>query len=186
MRGCRSDIIDACAGNNNINKEEAAALVESGLSAIHDWSQRMKLSLNPSKCETGFFSSNTQEAAWVPVVEVDGHRLRHNKNPVFLGVTFDRSLSFNGQLSKVCTKTVSGMRILSVLTNSRWGWNKAAVRAMYCALCRSVMDYSAAAWQPWLARTAMEKMERCQNKALRTTMKTTSGESCQSSYGQSQ
>ena len=29
------------------------------------------------------------------------------------------------------------------------------------------MDYAAAAWQPWLSETQMQKLERAQNKALR-------------------
>ena len=38
---------------------------------------------------------------------------------------------------------------------------------MYIATQRSVLDYAAAAWQPWLSDSQLKKLEVAQNKALR-------------------
>jgi ribonuclease HI len=41
------------------------------------------------------------------------------------------------------------------------------MRTVYLTMQRSVMDYAAAAWQPWLSNTQASKLETTQNKALR-------------------
>jgi ribonuclease HI len=150
------------------NKDEATRLVELGVNAIDAWSKRMKLPLNATKCEIGFFSSNTHEAKWKPKVSIGDQQLLINDNPTFLGIKYDRSLSFNAHTIEVCRRADSRARLLSLLTSTKWGWRKDSLRIVYQALCRSILDYCAAAWQPWLSKTNVMKLERVQNRALRT------------------
>lgn len=151
----------------DVNKVVAAAKVEKAINAIKQESDRIKLTLNPDKCIIGFFSMNVDEADWEPTIHMAGKKLKLDPNPVFLGITYDRTLSFNAHVKKTCDRVNKRHRTLAVLGNSKWGWKKHHMRQTYLAICRSVMDYCAAAWQPWLAKTIMEKLERCQNRALR-------------------
>ena len=57
--------------------------------------------------------------------------------------------------------------MLASLTSKKWGWQKKSLRTVYITMQRSVMDYAAAAWQPWLSKTQTKKLETTQNKALR-------------------
>ena len=41
------------------------------------------------------------------------------------------------------------------------------MRKVYTTMQRSVMDYAAAAWQPWLSKTQFQKLEKAQNSSLR-------------------
>ena len=54
-----------------------------------------------------------------------------------------------------------------VSASKQWGWRKETLRRVYLTTQCSVLDYAAAAWQPWLSDTQMIKLERAQNKALR-------------------
>ena len=146
----------------------AGALVQGAVTAVSDWSRRFKLSLNPSKCQVAFFSVDSREAGWQPVIDIDGRQLPFSANPVFLGVTFDRTLSFGAQARKVCASVDSRRRVLSSLATRDWGWNVGQLRQVYAAFIRPVMDYCAAAWQPWLADTNLGLLERAQNRALRS------------------
>ncbi len=56
---------------------------------------------------------------------------------------------------------------LASLTSKRWGWRKDQLLKVYRALHLSVLNYAAPAWQPWLAPTRLDQLERCQNRALR-------------------
>jgi hypothetical protein len=49
--------------------------------------------LNLKKCEVSFFSADSHEAKWQPVVEVVGTHLAFNPNPLFFGVELGRTLS---------------------------------------------------------------------------------------------
>jgi ribonuclease HI len=160
-----ADDIAIWSSSNKIG--EATALVQRGIDAIAEWSRKKKLPLNAQKCEVGFFSSCVKEAGFCPELRMTGIRLKNNAHPVFLGVTYDRSLSFNEHVKKTCEKTIRRIKILSALANSKWGWQKDNMARVYQTLCCSVMSYCAAAWQPWLSATTMEKLERCQNRALR-------------------
>ena len=40
------------------------------------------------------------------------------------------------------------------------------MRSVYLATQRSILDYAAPAWQPWIAKTQMDRLEREQNQAL--------------------
>ena len=58
--------------------------------------------------------------------------------------------------------------MLSSLATRDWGWNVGQLRQVYAAFIRPVMDYCAAAWQPWLADTNLGLLVRAQNRALRS------------------
>ena len=57
--------------------------------------------------------------------------------------------------------------MLSCLSSKTWGWRKHSLTNIFLATQRSIMDYSAAGWQPWLSATQMDKLEVAQNKCLR-------------------
>ena len=44
---------------------------------------------------------------------------------------------------------------------------KKPLRMIFLATQRSVLDYAAPAWQPWLANTQLGRLDRAQNQALR-------------------
>jgi hypothetical protein len=56
--------------------------------------------------------------------------------------------------------------MLYCLASRSWGWKKHNLRRIYIAMHRSIMDYAAPAWQPWLSETAFNKLEVAQNNCL--------------------
>jgi ribonuclease HI len=158
---------DLKTSKSHNDRVQAALQVEEAVNGIAKWSREAKLTLNAAKCEVAFFSMNTNEADWEPTVVMDGQRLKVNKNPTFLGVTYDRSLSFNKQVDKVVEGVNRRCRMLSAVAHKDWGWRTELLRKLFITCVRSGMDYAGAAWQPWLSETAMGRLERAQNKALR-------------------
>ena len=57
--------------------------------------------------------------------------------------------------------------LLRVVGGTTWGWQKKDLRTVYIATQRSVAEYSAAAWTPWLSSSNIEKFERTQLQAAR-------------------
>ena len=83
-------------------------------------------------------------------------------------VHLDRSLAFQTHHVEYVTKKVEQRcRILACLASKEWGWRKKHLRQVYITTQRTVLDYAAPAWQPWLSNTSMNKLETAQNAALR-------------------
>ena len=149
------------------SKERAAALVEEAVQAVALWSSRKKLQLSAGKCATAFFSSDPREASWKPVVRVEGDVLRFEPRPSFLGVEFDRTLSFRSHAVSVAGRAVSRCRVLAALAGQEWGWDRRNLVRVFLGFIRPLLDYCAAGWQPWLAASNFAVLERAQNRALR-------------------
>ena len=66
--------------------------------------ERWCLPLNPSKCETSFFSVNPHQANLQANFLLLGSRLHFNPTPTFLGVTFDHTFFFSKHVSSLKAK----------------------------------------------------------------------------------
>ena len=149
------------------DKVQAQALVQAAVDAVEKWSKGVKLKLNAAKCEVSFFSNDTGEAGWVPSIALQGTTLAFNKTPVFLGIVFDRTLSFGPQVDAVRKKVGGKCNLLAVVASREWGWKKEYLKRVFQATVGSVLNYCGAAWQPWLAASNVDKLDACQNRALR-------------------
>ena len=158
---------DVAVWASDRSKEGALQKVRSAVAAIARWSVKWKLQLSESKCTLSFFSQHPGEASWHPSLEVEGNFLRFEPNPVFLGVRYDRVLSFRQHAEMVAARAAGRSRVLSMLAGQDWGWRRASLLPVFLALVRSVLDYCAAGWQPWLSRSNFEILTRAQNRALR-------------------
>lgn len=160
-----ADDVALCA--QHPNKEVAAGLVSEGVTEVKRWSQEKKLCLNLEKCEVTFFSPDTRESTWRPEVVVDGTALPFNPTPVFLGVMYDRTLSFAPQARRVAARLAGGCRLLGSLAHRDWGWRLQSLRRVYRSTLLSSATYGAAGWAPWLSPTSVAGLDRAQNKCLR-------------------
>ena len=158
---------DVAVWSQDRNKGRALEKVVGAVGAIARWSASRHLQLSESKCTLSFFSQHPGEANWRPEAEVEGIRLRFEPNPVFLGIAFDRVLSFRNHAELVAARAGSRSRVLSALAGSDWGWRRESLVRTFLAFVRSIIDYCAAGWQPWLTRSGMDVLTRAQNRALR-------------------
>ena len=81
---------------------------------LERWSEYWYLPLNPSKCEASFFSVDPHQANLQP-------NLRFNPTPTFLGVTFDRTLSFFKHVSSLKAKFFPRLKALRCISAPSWG-----------------------------------------------------------------
>ena len=163
---------DASVYSMDEDLEVAQARVQVAVSAIERWSLDNKLDLNVTKSCTFFFSTHTGEAKWRPNITLLGKRMPFGeggkeKNPKFLGIILDRTLSFQDHVKDVCIRVTSRCKMLLCLASRSWGWKKRNLRRIYISTHRSIMDYAAPAWQPWLTPSQFAKLEVAQNRCLR-------------------
>ena len=115
---------DIAVWSQHKDKLRAQAMVQEAVEAFRNWSSEHRLSLNPSKCEVSFFSTDPAEAKWCPVISLNGQQFAVNKTPTFLGVKYDRTLTFRPQADAVKVRVLGRIRILASLASKDWGWSR--------------------------------------------------------------
>ena len=95
----------------------AVEATQGALFRLERWSEYWCLPLNPSKCEATF-SVDPHQANLHPNLLLLGSRLRFNPTPTFLGVTFDRTLSFSKRVSSLKAKFFPRLKALRCISAS--------------------------------------------------------------------
>ena len=127
----------------------------------------MKIDIEFIKSESSLFTTNRKEAKNEVSIFIHKKKIPFNPTPKFLGVYLDRELTFVKHVTEIATKAKSKMRMLSALSHTTWGCMKRDLMKVYISHIRSIMDYAAAGWQPWLRQSNMDAFEVVQNKAIR-------------------
>ena len=126
-------------------KEDAEAAAESVVTSVVTWSQEWKLNLNTDKIEVCPFSTWSNDSNWNPTIFIDTQKVCVNTTPRLLGVTLDRSLTFNVHLNKLTASLTSTIRIIRATAYTFWGWCPSTIKMAFHALVPNKLDYAALA-----------------------------------------
>ena len=86
---------------------------------------------------------------------------------LFLGVTFDRTLSFSKHVSSLKAKFFPRLKALRCISASSWGPSKESLSLLYKSFLRSLLTYVSPGWFPFLSATNFTKLERLHRAASR-------------------
>ena len=140
---------------------------QGALFRLKRWSEYWCLPLNPSKCEASFFSVDPHQAKIQPNLLLLGSRLRFNPTPTFLGVIFDRTLSFTKHVSSLKAKFFPRLKALRCISASSWGPSKESLSVLYKCFLRSLLTYASPKWFSFLNATNITKLEHLHRAASR-------------------
>ncbi len=140
---------------------------QGALFRLERWSGYWCLPLNPSKCEALFFSVDPHQVYLQPNLLLLDSRLRFNPTPTFLGVTFDRTLSFSKHVSSLKAKFFPRLKALCCISASSWGPSKESLSFLYKSFLRPLLTYASPRWFPFLSATNFTKLERLHRAASR-------------------
>ena len=145
----------------------AVEATQGALFRLERWSEYWCLPLNPSKCEASFFSVDPHQADLQPNLLLLGSCLRFNPTPTFLGVTFNRTLSFSKHVSSLKAKFFPRLKVLHCISASSWRPSKESLSLLYKSFLRSLLTYASPGWFPFLSATNITKLERLHRVASR-------------------
>ena len=141
--------------------------IQGALFRLVRWSEHWFLPLNPSKCEASFFSVDSHQPRLQPNLLLLGSRLLFNPTPTFLGVTFDRTLSFSKHVSSLKAKFFQRLMALRCISASSWGPFKESLSVLYKSFLRPLLTYASPGWFPFLSATNLTKLESLHRAASR-------------------
>ena len=126
-----------CSSRNISMAQRQLQLV---LNRLQEWSQN-----------TGFNFSLTKTCAMHfcriynlhndPELFLGGHQLPFVESTRFLGLTFDRSLTWRHHIRNLQSRCVSPINLLRTLSGTSWGADRICLIRLYRALVRSLLDY---------------------------------------------
>lgn len=96
---------------------------------------------NPTKMQVAVFQLRHPEATQKLSITWYGIPLADHPNPVYLGMTLDRVLSFKAHVEKMNGKVSVHNNILLKLVTSKWRANSATLQTTATALCYSIAEY---------------------------------------------
>ena len=75
-------------------------------------------------------------------IKLFGVNISESTNPTFLGIRFDKHLTFINQLNFLKDAVLKRINILKVLSNKSWGLSIKTLNEIYNSLIRSLLEYS--------------------------------------------
>ena len=89
-----------------------------------------------------------------------GSGLHFNPIPIFLGVTFNCTLSFSKHVSSLKAKFFPCLKALRCISAFSWGPSKESLFLLYKSFLWPLLTYGSPGWFPFLSATNFTKLER--------------------------
>nr|KAG5696480.1 hypothetical protein BaRGS_016519 [Batillaria attramentaria] len=142
----------------------AQVRLQTALNKISDWTKEWLVSVNTSKTTYTIFSlsSKMQEAK----LTLNNQRLAEEPTPTYLGVTFDRRLTWKQQITRCCSRAKLRLAIMKKLAGTDWGADERILKRLYTGRVRPVVEYGTPAWAS-AAKSNLDHLNKIQNQAQR-------------------
>ncbi|XP_053376916.1 uncharacterized protein LOC128547772 [Mercenaria mercenaria] len=129
------------------------------------WAEEWCVQVNTEKsCTTLFSLSPTQtDAGYIRICDTP---LAEVEEATYLGVTFDRRLTWKAHLTNAESKARKKLPILRKLAGTNWGAHENILKTVYLVTIRLILEYSSSAWIT-AAKTIQQRLDKVQNQALR-------------------
>lgn len=150
---CSADDI----GTANLRLREA-------LTALERWTQTWMVRVNKDKTTYTVFTLSTKQQR--VNLQFDSHTLREEETPTYLGITFDKRLTWKAQLQKNQTKAKIRMALMKKLAGTKWGANHSVLKKMYVGRIRPTLEYGMSATCT-ASKAQQKKRNTIQNQAMR-------------------
>ena len=157
---------------------EVESTINEQLNKLYLWTLKWRLKLAPTKCSYAIFSKNYKAGEKGKKgynnekleLKLGNETINQDNNPKFLGIYFDKYLSFKNQIAYVRKSCNNRLNILKVLSHRSFGINSSTLINIYKALIRSLIDYSLFMY-PIISNTNRKKLQSVQNNALKVIFK---------------
>ena len=140
--------------------------INEDLARLGKYCDEWKLKINYTKTVYSVFTLSPKVAKQKQNIQIQGHQLEKEENPIYLGVTLDTRMTLNQQIKNVKKKANNRLKLLKKLASTSWGADKRTLRQLYLGYVRSTMDYTLAL-QSISSKSTITSLDKVQNNALR-------------------
>ena len=132
---------------------------------LYDACKERKLKINEKKTQLLSISNKSHETrTWIKLI--DGSVMYSSYSFKILGFTFSNRPTIHEQVEYLINRAAKRLFLIRKLAGI--GVNKEKVKNLYCALVRSILEYSLVTYGPMLAKYQITKLENIQKSCLRS------------------
>ena len=150
------------------SKEEHATTasyrIQQAADKLMEWAERWNVTVNKEKSSTTLFSLSTKQKSFP--IKLRDSTLTCEDEVTYLGVTFDRRLTWKPRVTKAEEKARRKLAITRKLAGTSWGANGKILKQVYQGSVRPHLEYGSTAWTT-TAKTHQQTLDKVQNQALR-------------------
>ena len=145
----------------------AEAKVQTALEELRELADTWKMTISTEKTVGTIFTLDPKEARLETRLSLGTIRLQHEATPTFLGVKYDRTLSFRQHIEDLKSKMARRTNAMRAISGKTWGAATSDLRTLYTAFVRSCAEYAAAGWMTGAAPSNLEHLEIAQRRGCR-------------------
>jgi len=139
--------------------------IEMRLNKLETWFFRWRLTLATNKCNYIIFSQNKKTKEQIDL-SINGKEIKLEDQITFLGIRFDKFLSFKYQVQYIKDTCQKRINALKVIKYGGWKLSDCVLLNIYKTLVRSVIDYSLFFFSI-LSPQAQTELQTIQNDCIR-------------------
>ena len=104
--------------------------IQRALDALGAWATKWKMTVSPEKTVSTVFTLDPAEAQKEATLTYLGHNVKHTSSPTFLGITLDRTLTFNKHIDNVKRRMKQRNNVLRAISGTKMGGAPSNLRAV--------------------------------------------------------
>ena len=139
--------------------------LQKSINAVSRWALNNGFKFSTTKTVAVRFTKSRRQEM-VPNLILNGELLPYKDEVKFLGLTFDKKLTWSSHINNLKCKVRKSLDILKVVSNSDWGADKKSLLHLYDALCRSKLDYGCQIYSS-ACKTKLKDLDTVHNMGLR-------------------
>ena len=125
---------DICLGNQGRTFNEVEVVLNKDMELMAEYLNKWRLQPSATKTISSVFHLHNAKANQELNVYLKGQRIKPDPNPVYLGVTLDRSLTYHEHLKKTAAKVSTRNNLLCKLAGTSWGASAQTLKTTALAL----------------------------------------------------
>ena len=104
-----------------------------------------------------------------PEIYINGTKIKAADEARFLGLIFDKRLTFQSHIRDLKTRCLKSLNVLKVVSNTDWGADSKVLLRLYQALVRSKLDYGCIVYGS-AAKSRLKDLDTIHNSGLRISL----------------
>ena len=156
---------DFCICFRSKNMRTIERHLQQCLNRIESWATRNGFRFSKSKTRCVHFCQQ-RKIHNDPTLYIYGSQIPVVAESKFLGVIFDRKLSFIPHIKYVKAKCLKALNLLKVFSHTSWGADRTTLLHLYRSLIRSKLDYGAIVYES-ARKSYLQMLDTVHNQGLR-------------------
>ena len=138
--------------------------MQQALDKLTAWTNTWCVTINKEKSSATLFALSPKTNAGN--LSLEDTPLRYEDQQTYLGVTFDKRLTWKQHVQNAEAKARRKLNIMRKLAGTQWGANEKILKNVYQGSVRPHLEYGSSSWMT-AAQSHQQTLQRVQNQALR-------------------